>query len=176
MPSLPIDSINHKPDGAWVFAWIDTGNGPYRVVLDGSVLATVDGTSYEWTGNGYRTYPPPLEIVEDGEQAESQLHSPYVRIEWGRVPGAAGYGIEQRVASAWVRVGSRDDTGESTYYFQTGIQEDGSLCELRVSAEDAFGNPSSPVAFSKTVVRCPPPPDDSVQASYAPGFVTISFR
>ncbi len=172
MANIQLDSITSLSNGAWRFAW--TGTGPYRVVLAGKLIATTSGTTFDWYRSGYPAYPPPIEVTEADDVAESERHPPFVTIQWSGVPGAAGYGIEQLISAQWVRVGSVHDTGKPVYTFQTANLEAGTVCSLRVNAEDVFGNAFASLAFTQTVVCNPPPPESSLAVSYAPGFVTIA--
>lgn len=174
MPSLPFTSIIRNYDGTWKFQWSDTGNGPYRIILYGIEVDEVDEVEYDWVGNGFKAYPPPIEVIEDGEVAVSEVNNPSFLIEWNRVEDAAGYSIERYIGSAWTRVESLDETGQATYSYQTPPLANDTVCQLRVLAEDEFGNQSAPVYFTKTIIAAPPITDGTIQVTYAPNAITIA--
>jgi hypothetical protein len=168
---LPLTSIIDKGGGYWSFTWDDTGNGPYRIIVDGKQVATVDGTTLDLLSK-YNTVPPSIEVEEEGVVALSERFPPSVSIQWLRVVGAVAYIVERNVGGVWRKAGTVHETGESVYRHEEPAN-DGETVQLRVSAQDAFGNSSSPLVFSIGLVAVPSTPEGSLEASYSTGNITI---
>lgn len=169
--TITFTDVRQTSDRSWVFTWADTGADVYRVVLFGVLVGTTSRLTWVWDGNGFLNSPPPLEVVEDGELALSELYPPYLAVQWYQEPGAESYTVEEYRSSSWAEVASIDEQGTWVYSYVTQTLTDGYLEKLRVTAYDDLGNPSAPEGFTMTVLTAPPVP--SVTVSYSGGNAVI---
>lgn len=176
--NLPFTSITFDSDISWSFTWADTGATLYRVVLNGVFLDRVTTNSYISTIPGYETYPPPIEVVEDGSLALSEMHPPYIIIQWyGGTALAAFYDVREwnAVTSEWDSRAQIIPTPLKTVYtIQSPRLDDETTYLYEVVAVDSIDQESTGVEYAIDVV-CPPKFDEtSVLLDYAAGTLTIS--
>lgn len=160
-------------NGHWLYEWDADSAAPFEIWLDGELIDSVVGGSFEAEMDGYDESPPPVEIVSDesGVFAESLLYPPYAILQWRGVTGAEAYQVEQYVGGNWVVKKTIMELGAGYYTYQTDALPDSESQSFRVSALDALGNAGTPVTFSFYVVRNPAPPD--VVLSVDSGGITV---
>jgi len=170
---LEVWTATKQESGRWLFEWDANSGDAFDIYLDGELVDTVVGESYEAELDGYDTSPPPLEIVADesGVYAESLLYPPYIILQWRGVDGAKAYAVEEYVSGSWIFRKTIMDSDAGYYTYQTEVLEDAVSTSFRVSALDDQGNAGTPVTFSFYVVRNPPPPD--VDFSVESGGITV---
>ena len=134
-----------EENGHWAFTW--TGAGTFYVWLNGVLLGEAEDGVYDFAQDGYYAAPPPLEITDDPDTAQSQLYPPFATLQWREIDGATAYYVEEYVDSIWV--------GRRTL----------------MAALDARGNPGTPVAFTFALVCNPAPPE--VVDAFAAGDLVI---
>ena len=172
--SIPFTSIIQNADQSWTFTWADAGASSYRVVLQGVLVSTVSIPSYTWTGGGFKTFPPPLEIVLSNQQALSEEFLPYFYIQWSGEPSASYYLIQQYVGSVWQMLANVTESGQWLYTYRTSILLDEAPYLFQVIAVDAFGDSATPRQYQRYVVCPPMPVDVSIDIGYAAGDITIT--
>jgi hypothetical protein len=172
--NLQFTSITVNSDRTWTFAWADTGADSYRVVLYGVELAVVTDTTYTWDREGFTNFPPPVEVVEEGDVAESEVYQPYLLIQWYKEPFAASYSVQEFQTSQWNQINTAVDTGEWVYSYQTRTLEDGTQEKLRVLALDELDNVSAARGFTKDVLANPKPPDGDISITYSASNIVIA--
>jgi hypothetical protein len=149
-------AISYNVDGSWSFSW--TGAGTYNVVLNGTIIDTITGTSYNFTGPGnYASNdPPPLEVVPNTQSALSQLYQPYLIIQWYPVRGCQFYQIQSFDGTNWNNLATISEKANTVMYsYKSMLIPDGAVAEYRVMAVDQIGQQSAPIIFEETIV-CPP--------------------
>jgi hypothetical protein len=169
---IQFTSIVKQSSGSWLFSWNSTGATTYRVVLYGQQIATTTTNSYAWEGQGYNTFPPPLEVV-DTDFAQSELYLPFLVVQWYSEPGADSYLIQQNVAGNWITVGSQFEEGSWVYTYQTPTLIDERPYQYQVIAVDSLGNQATPRQYNVFIVTPPTPPDGQVQVTYSNPALTI---
>jgi len=147
--------------GVWQFTWSGAPADIFNVWLDGVLIATVTGTEYDFDKEGYDATPPPLEIVDDEDDAESELYPPFAIIQWRTVDGAAAYLVERLVSASWVVQKTITEDGSGWYAFTTVVLGDQTSEQYRVSALDSRTNAGTAVAYTFALVRNPAPPSVS---------------
>ena len=170
---IPIQSITVGPSsGSWVFTWANLST-TYRVVLWGNTLATITTPTYIWNGQYYTSFPPPLEIVLQGEEALSEQFSPYLVMQWYGEPTCATYQIQKYVGTVWQTVANQTEVGQWVYTYQSPVLADETIYKYRVLAQDNLGNSSTPQIYQKYIVTPPAPPDPTLSITYAGGSIEI---
>jgi hypothetical protein len=148
-----------EENGHWTYTWTAGPADTFDVYLNGLLLEAVVGGTYTAELDGYDEAPPPIEVVADGDDAESLLHPPYALIQWRGASGASSYVVEQYVDSEWMAVKTIMDSEAGYYTYRTLPITDCTSTQFRVSAQDENGNAGTPVAFTFYVVRNPAPPE-----------------
>lgn len=164
-------TVRRRADGGWSFAW-PVGRAPYALYLDGVLQATVATEAYEFTGPGYETEAPALEVVDAGAAAEGLTFPPFVVLRWRGLPAAIAYQVEQLVAAVWTTRVLVHETADGEYEFASQAQTDGDATQWRVRALDLQGNAGAALAFAFAIVRNPAPP--AVSLAIAGGVLTVS--
>jgi len=147
--------------GVWQFSWTGDPADVFNIWLDGVLIDTVTGPEYDFDRPGYRSTPPPLEVVDDEDDAESELYPPFAIIQWRAVAGATAYIVEKYVSSAWVVKKTVQESAKGWYSFTTFALGDQVSQQYRVSAADSRGNAGTAVSYTFAIVRNPAPPDVS---------------
>lgn len=160
-----------RDDGGWNFSW-SAGTAPYSIYLNGLLLATASSESYEFTLDGYKEAPPPLEIINTGDDAESLLYPCRAHIQWRGVSGAYAYIIQQYLNSSWRAIRTISESSAGYYGFTTKPLADIDTHLFRVVAVDELGNGGTPVQFSFFMARNPEPP--TVDINYSSGNIEVS--
>ena len=172
--TIPFERILQNADQSWTFTWANAGSSSYRIVLQGVVLSTVSILSYTHKGNGFKTFPPPIEVASDSALVFSEKYKPYFYIQWYGEPLATQYLVQQLVSAVWTTLARVQESGQWLYTYQRSILLDETTDQFRVIAEDDIGNQAPPRQYTRYVV-CPPLPVDAHTAiSYAAGNITIS--
>jgi len=151
-------SAEKLAENRWVFTWTSGSSQTWDLYLIGRKIATVEGGEYIYDQGGYEEDAPPLEIVEEGAQADSVRYTPFVYLQWREVDGEAGYLIEKLVGSTWTKVGNLTRTGRGFHVFRTQALEDDTETEFRIFATNSQGEVGEPLEFTARVVRNPAPP------------------
>lgn len=151
-------TVTRREDGGWNFTW-DVGTAPYAIWLDGKLLDTVDDEEYDVTLPGYEDVPPSLEILNDGEEAESELYPPYVIVQWRGIPTAVAYVVEENVEGDWVTRATVQEARRGYYTWRSPAKPDGSALQFRVLPADLYGNTGTAIAFSMDLCRNPETPE-----------------
>jgi hypothetical protein len=171
--NLQFTSITPTSDRTWTFAWADTGADSYRLVLYGIELAVTSELTYEFDGIGFTLYPPPIELVEGGDSAESESFRPYMLIQWYQEDYADSYTVEEYDGANWNPVKGIDEAGEWVYSYTTQTLEDDSEERLRVTASDILGNPGPSKGYTDKVLCNPATPDGTTTVSYSAGNIVV---
>ena len=145
--------------GYWLFSWTAGPTDIFTVWLNGIQIDTVTGDEYECKLNGYVSGPPPLEIVDDADDAENDLYPPFAVLQWREVSGAAAYLIEQYIDSAWTTKKTIMDKSTGYYWYRTAVLTNETEYQFRVSALNKVGNPGTPVAYTFEIEHNPAAPD-----------------
>lgn len=147
--------------GIWSFAWDGDSAGTFYIWLNGKLLDTVEGLSYDCSEPYHDDEPPPLEIVDDGSGtiADNDLYSPYAILQWRKVTGASSYLVEQYISGAWTFKKTIQDVDSGYYWYKTALLTDQESNQFRVSALDITGNSGTAVNFTFLITRNPAPPD-----------------
>lgn len=157
-------TVARRSAGGWSFSW-SVGRAPYSIYLDGVLLDVVEDEAYECVLPGYDEEAPALEIVSDGDVAESLRYPPFVKLRWRGLQTADAYLVEQYVSGSWTTRVKVKESRRGDYSWASQPQTDGAATEWRVSALDQKGNAGTPISFSFTIVRNPPPPAISLAIS-----------
>jgi hypothetical protein len=167
--SIPIQSIVLQANGAWSFAWANTGQTFSRVVLWGSQVAnTGSSNTYIWAGQGYGNYPPPLEIAYENQQVLTEIYNPVLALQWYGLPTVNYYLVQYLNGSVWTQFAQVLETGQWIYTINTPALPDESTYQFRVIAVDSVGNQSAPLGYEVYTVTCPTPVDSSINIVYGP--------
>lgn len=158
---LAFTSIVLNQDGQWEFTWVDDGADEWRVVLNGTEIATVsddDGPTYTYDLPGFEDFPPPLEVVDDGDLALSEYNPPFIIMQWYSVQDGevTFYEVQEYVSGDWnqVYIISHD---AGTWVFQTTspVLDDVTIFRFQVVAVGTIEQESSGLEFTAKMVRCP---------------------
>jgi len=145
--------------GHWLFSWSGAPTDIFTVWLEGEQIDTVTGTEYDFAMDGYYDAPPPLEIVDDEDDAESDLYPPYAILQWRTVDGADSYLVEEYVDSAWEYRRSVRESGAGWYMYKTDMLDDLTSVQYRVSALNLRGSAGTAVSYTFTIARNPDTPE-----------------
>ena len=147
-------SIIKTPTGSWLFSW-SVSSGTYDIWYNGGLLITVATESYEATIPGYSTFPPPLDIVDQGDDVESETYLPFLALQWKGMAEASTYIIEyfSDDNDAWVRKDTVAETGKEYYMFYTPVLADVTQARWRVTARNEVSDGGTPIEFTSLVVR-----------------------
>jgi hypothetical protein len=159
-------SISRTASKSWLFTWDDTG-GPYRVVLFGLEIARTDSPQYVFSSMGtYMDYPPPIEVVKDGELAVTEEYPPDLVVQWYRVPGASSYRVEEYVGGQWVFAANVVQNRNTVFTHQTGPREDQTDIDIRVAAVNELEDIGAYQQYHKFNVTAPAPASPDVSVGY----------
>ena len=174
--NIPITSITVNRQGNWTFNWSFVPLTTYRVVLYGTQLITGIFASYTFTGQGYSSFPPPIEVTIAPDLALSELFTPLMYIQFYGDPAVDHYDIQQSFdgGATWITIDSFQESGQWIYSYLTGIQTDEQTFIYQVVAVDTIGNTSTPRMYVRYCVTPPAPPDGNVVVGYLNPFVIIS--
>lgn len=172
--TVQFTSITKNADRSWRFEW--SGTGTWRVVLYGVELTTTTGNFYTWTGPGFTAFPPPVEVVPQGETSLTERFKPYVLIQWYRDDGAARYLVQRSPdgSSSWATVATVQEAGLWVYSYRSPVLDDGTHAYWQVIAESPIGNQSMARKFDALIVTPPRPVDASVEVGYSAGEVVVT--
>ncbi len=171
--TLPILSITKNAAGGWDFSWAAT-TPPYRIVLCGVELAIVSTNSYTWSGGGFASYPPPIEVVDVG-LALSEQFQPFLIMQWYGDESITSYTIQQSSDEVnWTTIQQIQEGGDWVYSYQTTVLIDGNTYYYRVFGTDFVGNQTPAREFIKYIVAPPPPPDPKLLITYSTPNVVIA--
>jgi hypothetical protein len=155
-------TIARNADASWTFSWTPVpGAQRYRVVLWGRQLNVQQSTGYTYQGLGFLSFPPPLEVVVSTDLALSEVHQPFMVVQWyGQA--CQGYLVEQggQIVKEVV------EDGSWVYTYQSPVLTDETSYTYNVLAEDAVGNLSPAVAYTQYIICPPVPPDGQVKVTY----------
>lgn len=159
-------------DGQWVFTW-PADSGDYSIWLDGVLLSTVTTEEYTYDlAEEYINAPPPLEIVNSADDADSAEHPPFAIIQWRGTTTAAQYVLEEVVDAVATERKTIFENGSGYYAFQTPVLTDCASATWQVIPIDEDGNEGDPLSFTAYIVRNPDAPQVSI--AIAGGTVTVS--
>lgn len=159
-------------NGGWLFQWPSTGDIYYRIVLQGEQIDSVldDGTgmqSYTFTGAGFITYPPPLEIVPGSAgQSPSEINKPFLLIQWYGESDATTYQVQENIGGDWFTWFQITEVGAQVYSWQAPLLDDLTLHNYRVIAFNSIGQEGTPVSFNIFVVTPPAFVDFNYNVTY----------
>ena len=142
-------------NGFWVFTWTGAPADIFMIWLDGVLIDTVTGTEYDCEVDGYEDNPPPLEIVDDEDDAENDLYPPIAKLQWRGVAGATAYLIERYVGTSWITYKTIYETSAGWYLYTTAALTDQASEQWRISALDERGNAGTTVPFAFSLVCNP---------------------
>ena len=164
--NLPL-SVTSAGNGLWTFTWASTGAAFYRVCLAGRLLTTTTALTY--TTQDYSAAPPAVEVSEL-ELTVGEGHPCRLTFQWYSGADVEYYLVEQYVSGAWVTVITMPAAPEVRSYVTPSLA-DGTYAQYRVTAYNATGDASSPLAFEKIVVT--PPPAPVVSVAYELGDIVV---
>lgn len=163
--NLLFTSIIKQSGGNWLFTWDDTDATFYRAVLFGTVLRTnITDNFYLYklsVPSEYTKYPPPLEVVEESNQAESEMHRPYIILQWYNANQTniqvSYYQIEQwsEELQIWQKGTHVPETGAWIYTQVSPILSDGVTYKFRVLAIGSNQQPGCALPFQVLMVCNP---------------------
>jgi hypothetical protein len=175
---LAILSVEKNEQQQWVFTWSDSGAASYRLVLNGNLIDTTEDLEYTFALPGYDSYPPPLEVVDDGDLAMSEKNRPFLVMQWYRSEGATYYEVQENVSGTWTRRAVITDLGalQWVYTMRTPTLDDQTDYSFRVVAIGTVGDSDGDLNFNATIVRPPTLAEDSIEVGYddSTGSVTIT--
>lgn len=169
---MEVWAATKQENGHWLFAWTAGASDPFDIYLDGVLLDSVEGGSFEAEVEGYDTAPPPLEIVEEDADAESILYPPYALLQWRGLTGADAYVVEKYVSGDWQAMKTVMEVAAGYYTYRTRLIDDCEETSFRVTALDLRGNEGTPITFTFNVVRNPAPPD--IEFTMTGGDIVVS--
>lgn len=152
---ITFTTITKKGNGTWEFNWITTGADYYRVVLDGVLLDSPIAPPYTCKLSGWNDEPPPIELVESDDLAESEENLPYLLIQWWPEREAYYYEVQQYVNSSWTNRNRIMENGSAFYSVRTRVMEDEEVTEWRVIAFNRIDVASDPINYTALIVSPP---------------------
>lgn len=169
---LTFTSITQQLDQTWIFKWTATNATKYRIVLYGSELATITDTTYVPKIQGYSSFPPPIEVMENDDLALSEQFPPYLIIQWYGEP-CDYYIVEELVGTTWNVKKTINEIGSSVYSITTPILVDGSNHIYGIQAV-SNGLVSSVQRFMINVIASPII-DPAIEIGYDPVVQNITI-
>lgn len=162
---IPITSIVYLEDKTWKFTWME-GSPPYRVVLFGRLVSTVYDKEYIYDGVSFLSYPPPIEVVLSDRMAESELYTPFIKIQWYGNTSVSSYEVQEYLDTSWSSRVVLQEIGSFIYSMSTPRLVDGVSYLYRVLSFNSIGDQSTGVEFDVDMVCHPFMDDASVTISY----------
>lgn len=166
---ITFNSISQLPDRRWVFNWSQLAVDFYRVILNGRMIASVPNpesgeAQYIFGDPGpYSTKPPPLEVVGPTELADSEVDTPFLRLQWYNDTDCDRYEVQEFVSGQWVRRSTIATTDAAIHTVTTVVLADESTYQFRVIGYNETGEATLPLDFV-TETASPPLFDDTTIA------------
>lgn len=157
MNNLPLTSVVRGDGLVWSFTWADTGADSYRIIIRGFLVAVVTSPTYIYNLPGYESSPPPIEVVEEGQLALSEIDRPFLVLQWWPVD-CGFYEVAEYINTAWVRQAIVIENRNALYSIQTPFLTDETLYQFRVNAVSSVQGRSDPIDFKEFIVTPPQPP------------------
>lgn len=164
LTELPFTSIVREPDASWTYTWDETGAATFRVILRGVQIATVINSVFNYSTLGPPTEPPPLEVVEINQLAESEVYQPRFTVQWYATDDASRYVVQRKSGSSWVGVANVIESGQWVYTYVSPPLEAGVRAEFRVVTISNTDDTSEPRLYARLLACNPEPPN--VRISY----------
>jgi len=172
MSTILFDTIEKSGTYDWKFAWTNVGN--VDVWLHGQLLyENTDIAELTLTGDD-QYEPPPLEVVDTGDDAQNYLYPCRATIQWRGDINAEHYRVEQDPGSGFVLRRFVTEDGSGYYQITTHVMEDVTDAKWRVIPVDSQGNYGGAIDVTVFVVCNPDPP--SIEGTYVKPNLVISGR
>ncbi len=157
-------------DSTWKFTWT-AGTPDYEIWLDGILLDTVTPEEFIFTCPGFDSNPPPLEIVEVSQIPDSEIHPPFLILQWREIT-LAKYYVLQFFTGVIFQI-QKFIIGDLTGYIkeETPPQLDDTEVQWRITTLDEFDNAGASINFIVDIVKNPDPP--AVNITFAAGAVQV---
>jgi len=171
---LTIEKVGYR---AWYYSW--SGTAPYRVYYKGRLFETTDNAYITMEDSGAETEstnePPVIEVLDanDTDTAENLLYPPCLAIQWRGTTTADYYIVEEYSGGEWVERFTANESGAGYYLVNTSPISDLSNSQWRVTAVDTYGNETTPVSYTRYIVRNPAAPQISITYDDVDGEIDI---
>lgn len=155
------------------YTW--SGDAPFRVWVNGELrLNLTDDTELIVQYPGEAT-PHAIEVLDDNDTdpAESQAHSPRLRIQWRGQADASAYLVQRWDGSDWETRTPIGENGGGYYRYLTVPEVDGTEVQWRIVAQDAQGYQGAVLRHTQTVVCNPLPPSFADSYDSGTGLLTV---
>jgi hypothetical protein len=172
---IQFDSIVQNVSGSWTFTWLSDGSPFYRVVFSGVELDQTTNLTYTWSGQGFGSFPPPLEIASGNLPVLSERFSPLMLIQWYGDPTCDYYLVQQYINSAWTTISTIQEVGYFLYQFGSPVLQDMTTYLYQVLAVDSVSGQSIAQQFQRYVVCPPTSPDGKINIGYSNPDIVITL-
>lgn len=167
---ITFTTIVKQADGTWKFDWTPVVTDEYRIVLEGSVIDTIDEPPYICYLPRYVIEPPDIQVLIDDELIENK---PFIEIQWWPVLGATEYVVQRHNGVTWTTFLRVSESDAPLYTIKTRIEEDGTIAQYRVLAQDSIEQLSSPIEITITIVTAPVISIGDTEVSYTPNTISV---